>query len=341
MERALEKALRDWNDIREKCKGILLDSTINGRSFQMESLIELDVLLSRYGKGVDSSDFILRMARKQRKDLSAGLKLSFVEKLQVFSQAIYFAFVRQRKEVREQKYSNRRINEQLERKGFSGLVQNRPSDNIKSLKESAAYSKQISSYERVDYMVHMTSSSEGMQMTRIDAVLVNAEDKTRIRSSFDLAEFPGMDAERAGYLLQGKSVKDPGGSGDWLKLDFTDKDSKGNYRVMRMEGFETDYSIRKAVEELPLKVDWKNVATPEDIFNSLGKSGYATAKLENGAISMGVSIQASADSGNLIVKNTHGQQINPRTLKPLQKIGGTETISKRNKARVRTGKRVA
>jgi hypothetical protein len=114
--------------------------------------------------------------------------------------------------------------------------------------------------EKVDYKLDLRKSdkSDMYFLNRVNAKLNNEDPSNERSQTFYITNNNGVTAKEAYNLLSGRSVhkdlvnKDKEEFKAWLKLDFTEKDGKGNFKVNSYHaGY--GYELEKVLGSFPIK----------------------------------------------------------------------------------------
>lgn len=259
----VEQAIDEWNKNEEKfLSPSFRDSTPNAR-FLKEKLIFLDSLYSKYGvAGNEAEKQTLRFLAHERINLERRVYPNLIVRL---FRSFLLQPIKNRRSLERSRLdeSNKMVilKDAIARAGF-GDIENTLAQYLQ--KNANEFSVPVSYYikegEKIDYLLNFSKDQNGQYS--FDSYKASLQSSTlpeqKRQQIFEIGEGATIHARQAYNLLAERAILTSYISTDghvksaWCKLDFTDRDALGNYKL-RQYSPDHNYDLYQSIRELPIK----------------------------------------------------------------------------------------
>lgn len=341
----VEMELNQWRSREERFSKLFNFSLSNNRSLLKEKLHHYGRIGTKY-KGTKNSEerFALQILKQEKskllKLLYPNLLVRFVRKLLVVPLIEQIAV---RKDAKEEEKNNQSLHDKVQRIGFRDLS-NQIDQQIKQGHEqfNIPVSYYINEKERLNHELSFVKDQSGQyQFEGYKTTLQNESKPEEERSQyFKVQGRNPIDATEVYNLLAGRAVQK---ENSWIKLDFNDKDAKGNHRIKEFHsGY--GYDLEKAVQQLSLK-ELSNKTETDKLKHDLKQGNRLPVTLIKNGNEHRFYIEANPQFKSINIYDEHSRKITiataldnktMETVKQIQKTNESkqENHSKRNGMRV-------
>jgi len=315
----IARELSAWRKQEEEISRLFPTSVVNSRAFQLEKLTQLDTIYYKHAvglaKGGHDERLMLRMLNIERKKLEKQLYPK-----------IWLRFLRQlvlplkknaaiKREVGQRNSNEASIREAVGKAGFGSidwrlvdkcLRQGEPSFSVR-------HSQYASKEKHMEYELLFSRDAQGRyQFERYQAALKsNTHPNQNRQQSFSAEGAQHTTASQAFHLLEGRAVQQEyinalgARQSCWVRLDFNDKDSHGNFR--RRE-FHTTMDLEKGMLALPIK-EKAYYHEMEKLLQGLRDGEQVAVHLLKEGIEIPVSLETNPQLKVLELYNANGKKV--------------------------------
>lgn len=341
----VEMELNQWRSREERFSKLFNFSLSNNRSLLKEKLHHYGRIGTKY-KGTKNLEerFALQILKQEKskllKLLYPNLLVRFVRRLLVVPLIEQIAV---RKDAKEEEKNNQSLHDKVQRIGFRDLS-NQIDQQIKQGHEqfNIPVSYYINEKERLNHELSFVKDQSGQyQFEGYKTTLQNESKPEEERSQyFKVQGRNPIDATEVYNLLAGRAVQK---ENSWIKLDFNDKDAKGNHRIKEFHsGY--GYDLEKAVQQLSLK-ELSNKTETDKLKHDLKQGNRLPVTLIKNGNEHRFYIEANPQFKSINIYDEHSRKITiataldnktMETVKQIQKTNESkqENHSKRNGMRV-------
>ena len=286
----LERDMLDWEHTEQRYRKMFGEQIIGTRKYLREKLAHFEVMEIKY-KGTQNrwEQMDLRFVQDERRKIERKLYPNFLTRL------LYRTAKRILDNTAVSRYqhsSHKNVQElkaSLIRKGFDNVVKQLDQQLSKGQNEfSVPVTYQVSENERMDFQLKFSREQTGNYLLDdIKASLVKENDPsfqgtiTMVKNDLD-----GITAQQACNLLRGRSVEQ---EGNWLALDFNDKDAAGNFRT-KLYPPAYGFDLENALKQLPGS-DQLSIIEIRDIMQNLKNGDKQLIDLSGSKTEMQVNVQ--------------------------------------------------
>lgn len=286
----LERDILDWKHIEQRYKKLFGEKITGTKKLLQEKLAHFEVMELKYsGTQNRWEQMDLRLVKDERRKIERQLYPNFLTRM------LYRAAKRilDNPAISRYQSSNHKnvleLKASLTRKGFDSVVSKLDQQLAKGQNEfSIPVSYQVSENERMDFQLKFSREQTGNYLVDdIKASLVKENDPsfkgtiTMVKNDLD-----GITAHQACNLLQGRSVER---EGNWLALDFNDKDAAGNFRT-KLYPPAYGFDLEDALKQLPVS-DQLTMIEIRDIMQNLKNGDKQFIDLSGNKTEMQVNVQ--------------------------------------------------
>jgi len=328
-EKNLEQDIQQWKGHERKFSGIFSAEVLASTEFKKERLRQLMIIAARY-RGYDSGDSaMLRVLSIERKLLEKQLYPRLLTRL--FQRFVaLFRMKRLNGAIdRKLKAGAEHILLDLQKSGFSRYADQARSQLLKGEQSfSLGHSEPAGKDAVIEYTLNFSLKQGQAVYDGYKAVYTDQQRGLHRQHFFKREETGTISADTAKALLSGMAVK--GADGEWLQMDFNDKDTSGNFRLLRFADAKTDAAIMQQLHALPFaaKPDERSL---DILFNDMAMGKHTETVLVLAGKETTVTIGANPRHAGLLLLNGNGKPViiksEPAPAVMLQKQQ-TETKSK-------------
>jgi len=221
--------------------------------------------------------------------------------------------------------------------GFGEKLNGNLEKNLKEQKAEFQMKVEIPHFNnKMDYTLHFkkSDSSEMYFFNRYDAKLHNGKPEDDKSQSFYLNKGSGVTAKEAFNLMEGRSVlkdlvnKDGQKYSAWVKLDFENKDEKGNAKLKQFSE-QYGYNLEKTLSGFPIK-ELHDTEQKKNLLNSLEKGNAQQVTMSKDGKEAKYFIEAVPQFKNI---NVYDQKMHPVRRQNVQEnyTAKTESVSEAQK----------
>ncbi|MET4545622.1 hypothetical protein ABIE26_002940 [Pedobacter africanus] len=294
------RELEQWKKQSIVYEKLFSSETLGSSARKVEQIRNLMSIAARY-RSTDNA-MAMRLIRNERRLLERSAFPSLAARVLFrISNLIFERRVNEesRKLIQE---NSSAIQSSLSYAGFPELV-----DSISKGMNSAlglvakSVSFQVKGDDRMSVSVEAIRQEKGTYDLSYTSTLSGGEYGSRsLHFGPELSKF--FSANNAEALLRGKAVRIE--NGEWLQLDFTDRDKKGNFLIKRYpESY--GFNIRQELEKLPLK----DKALQDAIIRRLEKGQNVTVQLGEGKAEKVITLLANPGGMNFELKDLSGKKV--------------------------------
>lgn len=224
--------------------------------------------------------------------------------------------------------------------GFGDKLNEALEKNIRDQQKEFQLKLEIPHFNnKMDYTLHFkkSDSTDMYFFNRYDAAIQNDKSELNKNQSFYINKGNGVTAKEAYNLLEGRSVyknlinKEGKPYSAWLKIDFENKDDKGNFK-MKQFSEQYGYDLEKTLSNYPIKemaVDEQRTA----LLNSLKKGNTQQVTMENNGNQSKYFIEAVPQYKNINVYDPKMNMVKRQTVQKessnIEQSTGHKTAAKR------------
>lgn len=341
----VEMELNQWRSREERFSKLFNFSLSNNRSLLKEKLHHYGRIGTKY-KGTKNLEerFALQILKQEKskllKLLYPNLLVRLVRKLLV---APLIDQIAVRKDTKEEEKNNQSLHDKVQRIGFRDLS-NQIDQQIKQGHEqfNIPVSYYINEKERLNHELSFVKDQSGQyQFEGYKTTLQNESKPEEERSQyFKVQGRNPIDATEVYNLLAGRAVQK---ENSWIKLDFNDKDAKGNHRIKEFHSV-YGYDLERALQQLSLK-ELSNKTETDKLKHDLKQGNRLPVTLIKNGNEHRFYIEANPQFKSINIYDEHSRKITiataldnktMETVKQIQKTNESkqENHSKRNGMRV-------
>ncbi|UUC44208.1 hypothetical protein [Flavobacterium cerinum] len=251
----IENAILEWRKREERYSDLFGFNVASNKLILRDKLIYYDKIANKFaGTKSIEEQYALRLLNQERKNLEKRLYpnrvIRFLRRLLV---RVIWTGIIARRDEKDVKNQIQQLQGQLGRFGFSVdgdvLAQRIKTDN--SSFSIGIPSRYFSEHERMNYSLMFTKDETGhYHFQGYTASLQDDKNPEQDKSHFFSADQQNaLDYSKAYNLLSGRSVMK---EGNWMKMDFNDKNANGEY-AMREYGGKYGFDLDKVLADLPMK----------------------------------------------------------------------------------------
>jgi len=239
---------------REERLARMFSASLYSRPFLSEKLAYFDRIAAKYG-GTDDPDekFSLRVLKQERREIERKLYPNVL--LRMVRRMLVVPFrneISARQQARLSQENILALQAQLESAGFLGIsakLKEAIGQGNPNIPISLSY--YVEPTIRMDFDLSLSRDSQGsIRLEGYKAYLYNeAKPGERREQFFSAAKGKCIDTKSSLNLLQGRAVEQ---DGNWIQLDFNDRDAKGQYRTKEFPAA-YGFDIEKQIRSLPIK----------------------------------------------------------------------------------------
>lgn len=304
----IEAEITQWQAKEQRLGRLFSAALLSSTEFQKEKLAFYERLSTSFGngRGLDEQErFALRMAKAEKTRLEKQLYPSLVMRLiRTGLKNIFKPVIDHKREI-NMASNERHLLDIITKMGLhdaSGSLAKQMRRGEREFQVPA--STYIEGGKRIDFQLGFELGDNGQYRPSHYKASVASENKESISQSFSFRQFPDLNAQQVGNLLEGRAVRQ---DNKWIQLDHNDKDRDGNYRVKQFHP-QYGFDLEKLLAEWPIKA-LNNDLSKQEILRSLHQGNTTTVTLETGKGPAQFALQINPQFKTVVALNDKGQKL--------------------------------
>lgn len=304
----IEAEITQWQAKEQRLGRLFSTALLASTEFQKEKLAFYEQLSSSFGNGRglgEQERFALRMAKAEKARLEKQLYPSLlVRMIRTGLKSIFKPVIDHKREI-NMVSNERHILGIIAKMGLhdaSGSLAKQIRSGERQFQVPA--STYIEGGKRIDFQLGFELSDNGQYVPGHYKATVASEGKEGVSQSFSFRQFPDLNAEQVGNLLEGRAIRQ---DDKWIQLDHNDKDRDGNCRVKQFYP-QYGFDVEKALAEWPIK-GLRSDLEKQEILRSLCQGNSAKVTLETSKGVIQVALQPNPQFKSMIALNDKGQKV--------------------------------
>lgn len=304
----IEAEITQWQAKEQRLGRLFSTALLQSTEFQKEKLAFYEHLSTSFGngRGLDQQErFALRMAKAEKARLEKQLYPSlFVRLLRAGLKNIFKPVINHKREI-NMASNERHLIDIMAKMGLhdaSGSLAKQMRRGEREFQVPA--STYLEGGRRVDFQLGFELGENGQYRPGQYKASVVADGKEGVSQSFSFRQFPDLNAQQVGNLLEGRAVQQ---DNKWIQLDQNDKDRDGNYRLRQFHP-QYGFDLEKALAGWPIK-GFDNDREKQQILRALHQGNNMKVTLETGKGLTQFTLQVNPQFKTVTALNDKGQKL--------------------------------